>query len=87
MENATKGWEHYMYHKVSPLFDMKVPKIEPIIQLLEPNCIHMPFISLASNNEIVSIYFFQQGGILVFITQGLVLFVHFLFDLLFCVCI
>jgi hypothetical protein len=31
MENARKGWEHYMYHKPCPLFDMKVPKIEPII--------------------------------------------------------
>ncbi len=87
MENATKGWEHYTYHKTSPLFDTKVPKIELIIQLLKPNCIRNPFISLTSNSKIVNICFFQQGGILIFIAQGLVLFMRLLFDLLFCVCV
>jgi hypothetical protein len=37
------------------------------------------------DSHIVSICLFQQGGILVFIAQGPVLFLHFWFDLLFCV--
>ncbi len=69
MENVKEGWEHYMYHKTSPLFNMKVLKIEPILQLLKPSCIHSPQgIPLAPNSCIVSMRFFQQCGILVFIT-------------------
>jgi hypothetical protein len=42
-------------------------------------------IPLASNSYKMNIYFFQEGGILLFITQGCVLFTHLWFDLLFCV--
>ncbi len=27
MENVKEGWEHYMYHKICPLSNMKVLKI------------------------------------------------------------
>ncbi len=64
MENVKKGWEHYMYHKPSPLFDTKVPKIEPIIQLLKPICIHSPFIPLTSNIKIVNISFSNKVAFL-----------------------
>ncbi len=86
MENAKEGWEHYTYHKTSPLSNMKVLKTKPILQFLKPSYIHSPQgIPLAPNNCIVSMHFFQQCGILVFITQGRVLFMHFWFNSLFCV--
>jgi hypothetical protein len=86
MENAKEGWEHYTYHKTSPLSNMKVLKSEPILRLLKPNCIRSPQgIPLAPNSCIVSMLFLQRCSILVFITQGLVLLTHLWFDLLFCV--
>lgn len=86
MENVKEGQEHYMYHKTCPLSNMKVLKTEPILQLLKPSYIRSPQgIPLALNSYIASMHFFQQHGILIFITQGRVLFMHFWFDLLFCV--
>jgi hypothetical protein len=37
MAMAKEGWERDMYHEASPPHDMKMPKIEPILQLLKPN--------------------------------------------------
>jgi hypothetical protein len=37
-----EGWKHYMYHKSSPLFIMKMPKIEPILKLLKSSFIISP---------------------------------------------
>jgi hypothetical protein len=82
MENAKEGWENYIYHKASPLFNMNVLEIEPIFQHLKPSYICSPQgIPPTLNCYIANICFFQQGGI--FIHK--VLFTHLWFDLLFCV--
>jgi len=39
---AKEDWERDMYHEASPLHDTKMPKIEPILQLLKPNYIRGP---------------------------------------------
>ncbi len=60
MATTKEGWEGYMYHETSQLFDMKMPKIELILQLLKPNYIHCPRrIPQALNNNITCISFFQ----------------------------
>jgi hypothetical protein len=59
MAMAKKEWEGYMYHEASQFFDMKMPKIELIFQLLKPNYICCPNgIPPASNNSITCINIF-----------------------------
>jgi hypothetical protein len=80
-----EGWENYMYHETSPLFDMKMPKTKLILQLLKPSYIHSPWeMPPTMDSCITNIYIFQWGGIFIFIAQGHVLLSHFWFDLLFC---
>jgi hypothetical protein len=75
-----------MYHEASPSSNMKMPKIKPIFQLLKPNYICSPQgIPSGIYRCIVSIHLLQQGGICIFIAQGLVLLSHFWFNLLLCV--
>jgi hypothetical protein len=68
MENTREGWKHNMYHKTSPLFDMKMAKIDPIFQLLKPSYIYSPCgIPPMLDNYITNICFLQWDGIFIFI--------------------
>jgi hypothetical protein len=65
-----EGWKQYMYHKSSPLPHTKVPKIEPIFQLLKSNFINYLWgIPPTSNCCILNICLFQRNGIFIFIAQ------------------
>jgi len=55
MAMAKEGWERDTYHEASPLHDMKMPKIEPILQLLKPNYICHP-IKIPPTSYILEIY-------------------------------
>jgi hypothetical protein len=73
-----EGWENYMYYEASPLSNMKMPKIKPILQLMKPKYIHtLRGIPIGMDSCIASICFLQQGGIIVFIAQGFMLLLHF----------
>ncbi len=77
-----------MYHKSSPLFHMKVPKTEPILQFLKSNFISYPRgIPPTLDCCISNICLFQRNGIFIFITQCLMFFSQLQLDLLFCVSI
>lgn len=63
-----------------------MPKTKPILQLLKSNSNGNPWrIAPTKDGYILNIYFFQQRGIFVFISQCLVLFLHPRLHLLLCV--
>jgi hypothetical protein len=39
-KDVWEGWKQYMYHKSSPSSHTKMPKIEPILQLLKSSFIN-----------------------------------------------
>jgi hypothetical protein len=82
------GWKQYMYYKSSPSSHMKVPKIEPIFQLLKSNFMNChrkipPIVDC----YILNIYLFQRNGIFIFIAQCPMFFLTTLvWSVVLCVC-